>query len=270
MSGVLNGLFRLRKFTQDDAHVYCTEDQVKAQVKEMIGLTKRVYKVFNLKFDFELSTKPEKSMGKKEEWDKAELALQQALEEEKIPFEINAGDGAFYGPKIDVHVTDSIGRKWQCATIQVDFQMPQRFDLGYVEKDDKLHRPIMIHRTILGAVERFIGILIEHYAGKFPLWIAPVQSVIIPITDKHKKYAETLGKEFLENNIRNEVDKRQETVSYKIREAEKKKIPLILVVGDKEQKGKSVAVRQENGKVKTVKVKAFLKETTERINSRKK
>ncbi len=266
LSGVLNGLFRVRKFTQDDAHIYCSEEQVKEQVQEIIDLMEKVYKVFGFReYSVELSTKPEKAMGAKETWEKAEQALKDALNGKKIKFSTNEGEGAFYGPKIDMHITDSLGRKWQLTTIQLDFQMPEKFSLTYIGSDDKEHTPVMIHRTILGSMERFMGILIEHYAGKFPLWLAPVQAAIIPISDKHKKYAGKTRQEILEVGIRVEIDDRKETVGYKVREAEMQHIPLILAVGDKETKGKSVAVRQPDGKLKTKKLKDFVKEILEKI-----
>ena len=245
--GVLHGLLRVRAFTQDDAHVYCTEDQIADEVADICAAIDELYARFG--FDevrVELSTRPEKSMGSEEQWAKAEAALTEALERQGREYELNPGDGAFYGPKIDFHVTDALGRSWQCGTCQLDFQMPERFDLSYVGADDAAHRPVMIHRALLGSMERFAGILIEHYAGRFPVWLAPVQAVVLPVSDKHNEYAEHVTAELREAGVRVEVDERSESVGRKIRDAELGRYPYMLVVGDREQEAGGVAVRSHS------------------------
>lgn len=268
-SGQLHGLFRVRCFTQDDAHIFMLPEQITDEIKGVVRLTDKIYKQFGFKYKVELSTRPENSMGSEEEWNTATAALKAALDEMNINYEINEGDGAFYGPKIDFHLEDSIGRTWQCGTIQLDFQMPQRFDLEYVGEDGQKHRPIMIHRAIFGSIERFIGILIEHFAGKFPLWLAPVQVKILPITDRTLSYAEDICKKLADCGIRCEVDKRNEKIGYKIREAKMEKVPYVLVVGDKEAEEGSVNVnkRGEEEKVTLSKdefISLILKETAEK------
>ena len=243
-SGQLHGLFRVRCFTQDDAHIFMLPEQITDEIKGVVRLTDKIYKQFGFKYKVELSTRPEDSMGSAEDWELATSALQKALDEMNIEYEINEGDGAFYGPKIDFHLQDSIGRTWQCGTIQLDFQMPQRFDLEYVGEDGRKHRPIMIHRAIFGSIERFIGILIEHFAGKFPLWLAPKQVKILPITDRTAEYAENVCKLLIAKGIRAEVDLRSEKIGYKIREAKMEKIPYVLVVGDKEAEDDTVNVNK--------------------------
>ncbi len=250
-SGQLHGLFRVRCFTQDDAHIFMLPEQIKEEIMGVVKLTDRIYKQFGFKYKVELSTRPENSMGSEEDWNTATAALQAALEEMQIEYEINEGDGAFYGPKIDFHLQDSIGRTWQCGTIQLDFQMPQRFELEYVGEDGLKHRPIMIHRAIFGSIERFIGILIEHFAGKFPLWLAPVQVKILPITDRTLPYAEEIAEKLLDLGIRCEVDKRNEKIGYKIREAKMDKVPYVLVVGDKELEEHTVNVNKRGVEEKT-------------------
>ncbi len=250
-SGQLHGLFRVRCFTQDDAHIFMLPEQIKDEIMGVVKLTDRIYKQFGFKYKVELSTRPENSMGSEEDWNTATAALQAALEEMQIEYEINEGDGAFYGPKIDFHLQDSIGRTWQCGTIQLDFQMPQRFELEYVGEDGLKHRPIMIHRAIFGSIERFIGILIEHFAGKFPLWLAPVQVKILPITDRTLPYAEEIAEKLLDLGIRCEVDKRNEKIGYKIREAKMDKVPYVLVVGDKELEEHTVNVNKRGVEEKT-------------------
>ncbi len=240
-SGQLHGLFRVRCFTQDDAHIFMLPEQITDEIKRVVRLTDAIYKQFGFKYKVELSTRPENSMGSLEDW---EQALQAALDELGLEYEINEGDGAFYGPKIDFHLQDSIGRTWQCGTIQLDFQMPQRFDLEYVGEDGQKHRPIMIHRAIFGSIERFIGILIEHFAGKFPVWLSPVQVKILPITDRTLDYAEGVASKLAAEGIRCEVDKRSEKIGYKIREAKLEKVPYILVVGDKEAEDGTVNVNK--------------------------
>ncbi len=246
LSGALHGLMRVRCFTQDDAHIFMLPSQVKEEIIGVIDLFDYFYGVFNLSYHVELSTKPEKAMGSDEIWDLATNALRDALEEKGIDYKINEGDGAFYGPKIDFHLEDSIGRTWQCGTIQLDFLMPEKFDLNYIGEDGQKHRPVMIHRVVFGSIERFIGILTEHYAGAFPAWLAPVQVMIIPITDRHAEYAKKLMERFDNSGIRVELDARKEKMNYKIREAQNQKIPYMLVVGDKEMEQNTVAVRHRS------------------------
>ena len=242
--GVLHGLLRVRAFTQDDAHVYCTEDQIADEVADICEAIDELYARFGFEdVRVELSTRPEKSMGSEEQWAKAEAALTEALERQGREYELNPGDGAFYGPKIDFHVTDALGRSWQCGTCQLDFQMPERFDLTYVGADDAAHRPVMIHRALLGSMERFAGILIEHYAGRFPVWLAPVQAIVLPVSDKHNEYAERVAAELREAGVRVELDERSESVGKKIRDAELGRYPYMLVVGDRELEAEGVAVR---------------------------
>jgi threonyl-tRNA synthetase len=242
--GVLHGLLRVRAFTQDDAHVYCTEEQIADEVADICAAIDELYARFGFEdVRVELSTRPEKSMGTEEQWAKAEGALTEALERQGREYELNPGDGAFYGPKIDFHVTDALGRSWQCGTCQLDFQMPERFELSYVGADDAAHRPVMIHRALLGSMERFAGILIEHYAGRFPVWLAPVQAIVLPVSDRHGSYAQRVVAELREAGVRVEVDTRSESVGKKIRDAELGRYPYMLVVGDREQEAGAVAVR---------------------------
>lgn len=243
-SGQLHGLFRVRCFTQDDAHIFMLPEQITDEIKGVVRLTDKIYKQFGFQYKVELSTRPENSMGSEEDWELATGSLKKALDELGLEYEINEGDGAFYGPKIDFHLQDSIGRTWQCGTIQLDFQMPQRFDLEYVGEDGQKHRPIMIHRAIFGSIERFIGILIEHFAGKFPVWLAPTQVKILPITDRTLAYADQLCSDLREKGIRAEVDTRNEKIGYKIREAKMEKVPYVLVVGDKEAEDGTVNVNK--------------------------
>lgn len=242
-SGQLHGLMRVRCFTQDDAHIFLTPEQIRDEIKRVAKLIDEVYALFGFKYHVELSTRPEDSMGSDEDWNMATNALQDALEELSLPYVVNEGDGAFYGPKIDFHLEDSIGRTWQCGTIQLDFQLPLRFEMEYTGADGGKHRPIMIHRVAFGSVERFIGILIEHFAGAFPTWLAPVQVNILPISDKHKEYGEKVLGKLQDAGIRAEVDTRAEKIGYKIREAQMKKIPYMLVVGAKEEEEGLVSVR---------------------------
>ncbi|NME82511.1 threonine--tRNA ligase [Clostridium sp. SM-530-WT-3G] len=248
LSGALHGLFRVRAFTQDDAHIFMLPEQVKSEIKGVVELIDKVYSKFGFKYHVELSTRPEDSMGTDEEWSMAEESLRGALEELGLHYVVNEGDGAFYGPKIDFHLEDSIGRTWQCGTIQLDFQLPQRFELEYIGKDGEKHRPIVIHRVIFGSIERFIGILIEHFAGKFPTWLAPVQVKILPISDKFADYAEKVKEELEQQDIRVEIDHRSEKIGYKIREARNERVPYMLIIGEKEENDKTVALRsRENG-----------------------
>lgn len=243
LSGTLHGLMRVRCFTQDDAHIFMTPGQIKQEVIGVIDLIDEFYKTFGFKYHVELSTKPKDSLGTKEQWDIATSALQDALDDKEMIYKINEGDGAFYGPKIDFHLEDTIGRTWQCGTIQLDFQLPERFDLVYVGADGEKHRPVTIHRVVFGSIERFIAILTEHYAGAFPVWISPLQVKVLPIIDKHFDYADKVLKLLKDNGIRTEIDKRNEKIGYKIREARMERVPYILVLGDKEMEDGAVAVR---------------------------
>ena len=242
-SGQLHGLMRVRCFTQDDAHIFMTPEQVRDEIKGVVKLINEVYSLFGFKYHVELSTRPEDSMGSDEDWDMATEALRGALDDLGLPYVVNEGDGAFYGPKIDFHLEDSIGRTWQCGTIQLDFQLPLRFNLEYTGADGEKHRPIMIHRVIFGSIERFIGILIEHFAGTFPTWLAPVQVKVLPISDKYMDYAQKVLDELNNSGVRAEIDTRAEKIGYKIREAQMKKIPYMLVVGAKEEEDGLVSVR---------------------------
>jgi threonyl-tRNA synthetase len=271
ISGALGGLTRTRAFAQDDCHIFLTADQVSDEVTELLERIEKIYKIFGMEVEeVFLSTRPEKAMGTKAEWDNAEEALTKALKKAKWKFEINKGDGAFYGPKIDMQIKDVLGRKWQLATVQLDFQMPQRFNLEYVDKDGTKKTPIVIHRALLGSFERFLGILIEHYAGAFPAWLSPVQVKILPISDNQNKYAETILKSLKENNIRVELDDRTESIGKKIREAEMEKVPYMLILGEKEQKAKSISVRGRNQKdLGSMKLDKFIKKIQEEIIDRK-
>lgn len=268
LSGALHGLMRVRAFTQDDAHIFMTLDQVQAEVANVIDLADAMYKVFGFSYKVELSTRPEKAIGDEETWNVATDALRQALEAKGIDYQLNPGDGAFYGPKIDFHLEDSIGRTWQCGTIQLDFQMPERFDLTYIGKDGDKHRPVIVHRTILGSIERFMGILIEHFAGKFPLWVAPVQLKMIPVSDSHLDFTKKLAADFEAAGFRVEIDARDEKIGYRIREAQMQKVPYQLVIGDQEVEGDSLMVRiRDTGKQEKYTVAEFkdlLKELVEK------
>lgn len=269
LSGALHGLMRVRTFTQDDAHIFMLPEQVKSEIVGVIDLVDYVYRLFGFPYHVELSTRPEDSMGTAEEWEYATNALKEALEEQKIPYVINEGDGAFYGPKIDFHLEDSIGRTWQCGTIQLDFQMPQRFDLTYVGSDGEKHRPIMIHRVIFGSIERFIGILTEHFAGKFPLWIAPVQVKILTVTEKYNDYGYQLQKRFQEAGLRTEVDGRNEKIGYKIREARNQRDSYLLVIGEREAESGTVSVRSNReGELGELTVEDFISKLRLEIDSK--
>ena len=265
-SGQLHGLFRVRCFTQDDAHIFMTSDQITGEIKGVVRLINEVYTLFGFKYHVELSTRPDNSMGSDEDWNNATEALRHALDEMKIEYTVNEGDGAFYGPKIDFHLEDSIGRTWQCGTIQLDFQLPQRFEMEYVGEDGLKHRPIMVHRVVFGSIERFIGILIEHYAGKFPVWLAPVQVKILPITEKQQAYAAELLAKMKAAGIRAELDSRNEKIGYKIREAQMEKVPYMLVIGEKEASEGLVAVRRrDKGDLGAVSAEEFIAEVCKEI-----
>ena len=242
-SGQLHGLMRVRCFTQDDAHIFMTKEQITEEIQGIVRLIDRVYSKFGFTYYVELSTRPENSIGSDEDWELATKALENAIREMGIAYTVNEGDGAFYGPKIDFHLQDSIGRTWQCGTIQLDFQLPLRFEAEYVGADGERHRPIMIHRVVFGSIERFIGILIEHYAGKFPMWLAPVQVKILPVSDKYLQYSKGVAEKLKEQGIRVETDARDEKLGYKIRSAQLEKIPYMVIIGEKEQEGSSVSVR---------------------------
>ena len=245
-SGTLHGLMRVRALTQDDAHIFMTEEQIIDEIQNVAKLINKVYTKFGFEYEVELSTRPEKSIGSDEDWEMATDALRNAMDALEISYTINEGDGAFYGPKLDFHLKDSIGRTWQCGTIQLDFQLPQRFGAEYIGADGERHRPIMIHRVVFGSIERFIGILIEHYGGSFPLWLAPVQVKVLPVSDKYVLYAKEIGAKLKEQNIRAELDERDEKLGYKIRQARLEKVPYMLVIGEKEQENKTVSVRQRD------------------------
>lgn len=247
LSGALHGLMRVRCFTQDDAHIFMTKEQIKDEIKGVVNLIDEVYSLFGFSYHIELSTMPEEHMGEKEDWDTATDALKAAMQELGRSYIVNEGDGAFYGPKLDFHLEDSIGRTWQCGTIQLDYQMPERFDLEYTGSDGEKHRPVMIHRVVFGSIERFIGILIEHFAGAFPLWLAPVQAVVLPITQNQLGYAQEVLDKLKQAGLRASVDGRSEKIGYKIREAQLKKIPYMLVVGEKEAASQTVAIRKRSG-----------------------
>ncbi len=269
LSGVLSGLFRVRAFTQDDAHIFCTEEQLKEQMAELLSMVDKIYSTFEFKYDVELSTKPLNAMGDPKKWELAESILADALKERKIKYKLNLGEGAFYGPKIDFHINDALGRKWQCGTIQLDFAMPEKFDLTYEGKDGRKHRPVMLHRTIYGSFERFIGILIEHFAGFFPLWLAPVQARVITVSDKFNQYAEKIVKELNDAGLRIEFDERAESVGYKIRDAQLSRIPILINIGEKEENAKTIAVRTSDNKVKFgVKTDEFIKRVLKNIEDK--
>jgi threonyl-tRNA synthetase len=249
-SGTLNGLFRVREFRQDDAHIFVTEDQIKDEYKRVFEITERFYSIFDMTYSYRLGTRPEDFMGDAESWDKAEAALKDILEQSGKEYFVLEGDGAFYGPKIDILMKDSLGRSWQMGTIQLDFQQPKNFNLKYVDSDGLLKTPVVIHRVVYGSMERFIGILIEHLAGNFPTWLAPVQAVMIPIADRHAEYAKQIAEELRLSGVRVDVDDRSESMQSKIRDAQMQKVPYMLVVGDKEMEAKGVAVRTRNNENK--------------------
>lgn len=269
LSGALHGLMRVRAFTQDDAHIFMLPEQIKDEIKNVANLVDEIYTTFGFKYHVELSTRPEESMGTDEEWALAESSLQGALEELGLPYKLNPGDGAFYGPKIDFHLEDCIGRTWQCGTIQLDMQLPQRFDLNYIGKDGEKHKPIVIHRVAFGSIERFLGILIEHFAGKFPAWLAPVQVKIIPIADRHAEYGLSVKAALEARGLRVEIDERSEKIGYKIREAQMEKVPYMLIVGDKEVEEQQLSVRsRDRGELGAQSLEAFIVQIEEEIKTK--
>ena len=260
-SGELHGLLRVRGFTQDDAHILCQPDQLNEEICSIIEFVDDVMKIFGFEYEMELSTRPEKSIGTEEDWERATQALLQALKTKNLPYDVNEGEGAFYGPKIDVKLKDALNRRWQCATIQVDFALPERFDLTYVGSDGERHRPVMLHRVILGAMERFIGVLIEHYAGAFPVWLAPIQAVLMTVTDRQIPYAEGVYNQLIQKGVRVEKDFRNEKLGFKIREAQIQKTPYMLVAGDREVKEGTLAPRKRSGEtLKSMTVEDFFKQ----------
>jgi threonyl-tRNA synthetase len=269
LSGVLHGLMRVRYFTQDDAHIFMLPEQIEDEILGVIELIDHFYSIFGFKYYVELSTRPEDSMGSDEDWELATNALEKALKARGLDYKINEGDGAFYGPKIDFHLEDCIGRTWQCGTIQLDFQMPERFDLTYIGPDGEKHRPVMIHRVVFGSIERFIGILTEHFAGAFPTWLAPVQVRILTVTDRADSYARELSAILSDADIRVETDLRNEKIGYKIREAQTEKIPYMLVVGDKEMENRTVALRARGrGDLGTMQADEFLSKILKEIRTK--
>ena len=270
-SGELNGLFRVRCFTQDDAHIFCMPSQIESEIAGVIKLVNEIYSIFGFKYTVELSTRPDDSMGSDEQWELAEGALKKVLKDLNIDYELNEGDGAFYGPKIDFHIKDCLGRSWQCGTVQLDFQMPERFDLTYIGEDGEKHRPVMLHRVIFGSIERFIGILIEHYAGAFPVWLSPVQVKILPISEKQHDYAKKIEEEMKAKGIRAKLDDRSEKIGYKIREAQLEKVPYMVIVGQKEEEENIVSIRsRKDGDIGSMKTNEFIekviKEDKEKAN----
>ncbi len=269
-SGQLHGLMRVRCFTQDDAHIFMTQEQITDEIMGVARLIDEVYSLFGFKYHVELSTRPENSIGSDEDWEIATDGLRKALEKLGLPYVVNEGDGAFYGPKIDFHLEDSIGRTWQCGTIQLDFQLPMRFEAEYMGADGEKHRPIMIHRVVFGSIERFIGILIEHYAGKFPVWLSPVQVKVLPISDKNFPYAKKVYQALKDSRIRCEFDERSEKIGYKIREAQLEKVPYMLVLGGKEEEDGLVAVRsRDTGETETMTLEAFIEKVKKEVAEKK-
>src|SRR3989344_5089331 len=269
LSGALGGMFRVRQITMDDAHIFCTQDQIQEEIGKVLFLVTKFYWMFGFRPEFYLATRPDKAMGDKKLWGLAEKSLSKALKDSEIKYEVKEKDGAFYGPKIDIHIKDAIRRDWQLATIQLDFQMPERFDLNYEGKDGKKHRPVMIHRAIFGSFERFIGILIEHFAGKFPLWLSPVQVILLNINEDNLKFANEIKDELIKHYIRTELDDRNESIPKKVREAQLRQIPLIITIGDKEQQNKTLAVRTLDGKIEfNVKLGNFIEKIKKKINEK--
>lgn len=268
LSGALHGLFRVRCFTQDDAHIFMTWDQMKDEIKNVVKLFDEVYSVFGLEYEIEVSTMPEDHMGDEKDWDFATETLKAAVSEMGKSYVINEGDGAFYGPKLDFHLADSLGRTWQCGTIQLDMQLPERFELEYTGADGEKHRPVMIHRVVLGSIERFIGVITEHFAGAFPTWLAPVQVKALPVTDRTAAYADEVEKALTAAGFRAEVDHRSEKLGYKIREAQSQKVPYMLVLGDKEQENGTVSVRDRKGKTTAMPLDEFISTLREEVSTK--
>ena len=269
LSGALHGLFRVRCFTQDDAHLFMTPDQLKDELKGVVRLFDEVYSVFGLSYKIELSTMPEDHIGTVEQWEHNQEILKEAITEMGKDFEINEGDGAFYGPKLDFHLADSLGRTWQCGTVQLDSQLPERFELEYVGADGEKHRPVMLHRVVLGSIERFIGVITEHFAGKFPLWLSPVQAVILPISERHHEYAQKLQAELEAAGLRVECDLRNEKIGYKIREAQLQQTPYMLVVGDKEAESGTISPRhRKDGDLGAMTVAEFIAKAQAEVASK--
>ena len=269
-SGVLHGLMRVREFTQDDAHIFLRQDQLHEEILNIINFVRDTMKIFDFEYEMEISTRPDKFIGTIEDWDKAEGILKEVLIDEGIPFDVNEGDGAFYGPKIDIKLKDAIGRKWQCATIQCDFALPERFDLHYVDSDGKRKRPVMLHRVILGALERFMGVLIEHYGGKFPVWLSPVQVIIMNITDEQDAYVKSIYQSLVDKGIRTELDTRNEKLSMKIREGVVKKVPYMVIAGKKEMNSHTLTVRMRDGnELRDVRLDDFIERIQEDNISRR-
>ena len=269
LSGTLHGLMRVRCFTQDDAHIFMTEDQIEEEILGVMKLIDKFYSIFGFKYTLELSTRPENSMGTDKQWEVATESLRKALDKNGKPYKVNEGDGAFYGPKIDFHIEDSIGRTWQCGTVQLDFQMPERFDLTYIDQDNSKKRPVMIHRVIFGSIERFIGILVEHYAGALPIWIMPEQIRILPISEKQHEYARQIESEMKEFRLRVSVDDRSEKIGYKIREAQVEKIPYMIIIGDKEVQNKNISVRnRKKGDLGQMNISNFIKTVSKEISDK--
>ena len=268
-SGTLHGLMRVRCFTQDDSHIFMTRDQITDEIKAVVRLIDEVYSMFGFKYHVELSTRPEDSMGSDEDWEDATNGLREALEDLNLDYVVNEGDGAFYGPKIDFHLEDTLGRTWQCGTIQLDFQMPQRFDISYIGADNDKHRPIMIHRVVFGSIERFIGILIEHYAGRFPVWLSPVQVKVLSVSEKSRPYAAEIYQKLRSAGIRVEIDNRDEKIGYKIREAQLEKVPYMLVIGEKEVETSTLTVRsRDKGDLGTRAVEEFIQQVVDETVNR--
>ena len=269
-SGALHGLMRVRCFTQDDAHIFMTKDQIKDEIKNVVKLIDEVYSMFGFQYHVELSTRPEDSMGSDEDWENATAALEAALKEMELDFVVNEGDGAFYGPKIDFHLEDCLGRTWQCGTIQLDFQLPEKFELEYTGADGEKHRPVMIHRVVFGSIERFIGILIEHFAGAFPAWLAPVQVKVLPVSEHHVEYSTSVVETLRQHGIRVELDDRNEKIGYKIREAQLQKIPYMMILGDKEAEANNITVRsRKEGDLGSASLDEFIQKLQAEIKEKK-
>jgi threonyl-tRNA synthetase len=270
-SGVLHGLLRVRGFTQDDAHLFCRPSQIEEEIVKVLDLVLFILKSFGFnEYKVYLSTRPDKFVGSEEGWEKATSALKQALEKSELDYEVDPGEGVFYGPKIDIKIKDSLNRFWQVSTVQVDFNLPERFDINYVEEDGQRHRPIMLHRALMGSLERFFGCLVEHYAGAFPLWLAPTQVVLLPITDQHNDYVDEVFRQLTDKGFRVEKDLRNEKIGFKIREAQLQKIPYMIVLGDKEVESRSLAVRKRRSKeTRTIDLETFIEELNVEVREKR-